>query len=118
MYSIKFRTEVLRVKKEQKLSFIAVAKKFGLSKTTVYKWSKNPEFITTRNRKATVIGINELQSDIEKFPDSYYRERATRLGASTEGIRDAMYRLKVTYKKNTSSSQEGRRSKVYVLPEN
>jgi transposase len=118
MYSKSFRKKVLRAKEEESLSFVLVAKKFGLSKTTVFKWSKNKDYITTRNRKTTIIDMQILKEDIDRFPDSYYHERAARIGASTEGIRDAMYRLKVTYKKNPKSSQEGRRKKIYILSKN
>ena len=59
-----------------------------------------------------------LRQDIEEYPDSYCYERAKRLDASASGIRDAQYRLGVTYKKNPKSSEGGSRKKIYVLPKN
>ena len=57
-----------------------------------------------------------LAKDIELYPDSYCYERATRLGVSATGIRDAQYRLGVTYKKNSETPQSRSRKKVYLLP--
>lgn len=117
-YPTSFRKKVLNIKKKEKLSFAAIGKRFGLSKTTVFKWSKNLEPQRKRNRKATKIDMGSLRLDIERYPDSYCHERAKRLGASATGIRDAQYRLGVTYKKNTKPSQSGSRKKIYVLPKN
>ena len=57
-----------------------------------------------------------LRKDIEQYPDSYCYERGKRLGVSATGIRDAQYRLGVTYKKNSKSSKGEFRKKIYVLP--
>lgn len=97
-YPINFRKKILNIKKE-KLSFAAMGKRFGISKTTVFKWSKNIEPQKNRHRKATKIDMEPLRKDIEQYPDSYCYERGKRLGASATGIRDAQYRLGVTYKK-------------------
>ena len=117
-YPISFRKKVLNIKKKEKLSFAAIAERFILSKTTVFKWSQNLEPKRTRNKKATKINMELLKQDIEQYPDSYCYERAKRLGVSASGIRDAKYRLGVTYKKNTKTSESGFRKKIYVLPEN
>lgn len=117
-YPINFRKKVLDIKRKAKLSYAAVGERFGLSKTTVFKWSKKLEPQRKRNRKATKINMELLRQDIEQYPDSYCYERARRLGGSASGIRDAQYRLGVTYKKNTESPQGGTRKKIYVLPKN
>lgn len=116
-YPISFRKKVLKIKKEEKLSFKDVAKKYGLSKTTVFKWSKklNPQL--NRNKPTSKINMKELEKDIEKYPDSYCYERAKRMGVSSTGIRDAKYRLGVTYKKKPKTSQSKSRKKIYVLPD-
>jgi hypothetical protein len=44
-----------------------------------------------------------LQEDVTNNPDSYHYERAQRLGVSASGIRLALKRLKITYKKNMES---------------
>jgi len=115
-YPVKFRKKVLKIKEQEQLSFIEVAKRFGLSKTTVFIWSQKIEPQIRRNKKAVKIDMDKLKKDIEEYPDSYCYERAKRLGASSTGIRDAQYRLGVTYKKNPKSPQGQSRKKIYVLP--
>ena len=115
-YSVHFRKKVLKIKDQEKLSFEATAKRFSISKTTIVSWTKNIEPQRTRNKKPIKIDMELLKKDIELYPDSYCYERAQRLGASATGIRDAQYRLGVTYKKNSKTSQSGSRKKVYFLP--
>ena len=115
-YSVHFRKKVLKIKDQERLSFEAVAKRFKISKTTIVSWTKNIEPQRTRNKKAIKIDMELLKKDIELYPDSYCYERAKRLGASPTGIRDAQYRLGVTYKKNSETPQSGSREKVYLLP--
>lgn len=117
-YPISFRKKVMKMKEEEKLSFPEVAKRFGLSKTTVFSWSKKLEPQKSRDSKARKIDREALKKDIEQYPDSYCYERAQRLGASATGIRDAQYRLGVTYKKNSKSSQSRSRKEIYLLPRN
>jgi transposase len=114
-YPVYFRKKVLKIKAKEKLSYIAVAKRFMLSKTTVFDWCRKLEPQKNRDKKATKIDRDALQNDIEQYPDSYCYERAERLGASATGIRDAQYRLGVTYKKNQKTSQSQSRKKIYVL---
>lgn len=114
-YPVQFRKKVLEIKADKKLSFEDVAKRFGLSKTTVFKWSKNLEPQKFRNKAWKKLSKEDLLDDIEKYPDSYSYERAKRLGLSPSGIRYAMKSLKVTYKKNPKSSKSGSRKKIYIL---
>ena len=116
-YPVLFRKKILRIKEKEGLSFLEVAERFGLSKATVFRWSKNIEPQLHRHRRWSKIDPIALKKDIEEYPDSYCYERAERLGVSETGIRDAQYRLGVTYKKNAISSQSGCRKKRYVLPE-
>ena len=115
-YPIQFRKKLLKIKEEKNLSFSEVAKKFSISKAAIFRWSKNIEPQKHRNKKWSKIDIIKLKKDIEDHPDSYCYERAKRLGVSETGIRDAQYRLGVTYKKNSKSSERGSRKKIYVLP--
>ncbi|RYE19674.1 MAG: IS630 family transposase, partial [Sphingobacteriaceae bacterium] len=62
------------------------------------------------------INNEALKNDIELYPDSYCYERAVRLGVSATGIRDAQYRLGVTYKKNSKAPEGKSRKKIYLLP--
>jgi len=115
-YSVDFRKKVLAIKDKEKLSFELSAKRFAISKTTLFSWTKNIEPQRTRNKKAVKIDMEVLRKDIELYPDSYCYERAARLGVSSTGIRDAQYRLGVTYKKNSEASEGESRKKVYLLP--
>lgn len=115
-YPIQFRRQVLKIKEKESLSFSEVAKKFSISKATIFGWSQNIEPQKHRNKKWSKIDIIKLKKDIEDHPDSYCYERAKRLGVSATGIRDAQYRLGVSYKKNPESSESGLRKKIYVLP--
>ena len=115
-YPLSFRKKVLKVKENEGLSFAGVAKKFGISKAAIFRWTKQIVPQKQRNRKWSKIDAQALKNDIEHFPDSYCYERAKRLGCSATGIRDAMYRLGVSYKKNSKASQGESRKKIYVLP--
>jgi transposase len=114
-YPVEFRKKVLQIKEKEGLSFVDVAKRFGLSKAAIFRWTKEIEPKKQRNRKWSKIDAEALKNDIEEYPDSYCYERAERLGCSATGVRDAMYRLGVSYKKNSESSQSGSRKKSYVL---
>lgn len=115
-YPITFRKKILKIKDKEGLSFAEVAKKYGISKAAIFRWSKKIEPQKQRDRKWSKINATDLKKDIEKYPYSYCYERAKRLGVSETGVRDAQYRLGVTYKKNTKSSESGSRKKIYVLP--
>ena len=117
-YPIKNKKKVLETKEKKKLSFIEAGKRFGLSKTTVFKWSKQLEPQKTRIKAWKKLSKENLIKDIEQFPDSYSYERGERLGMSTSGIRYAIKRLGITYKKNTKSPESRCRKKIYVLPKN
>lgn len=114
-YSVDFRKKVLAIKAKENISFEATAKRFDISKSALQRWSKDIEPKKTRNKKPFKIDMKALQKDIELYPDSYCYERAKRLGASSTGIRDAQYRLGVTYKKNSEASESRSRKKVYLL---
>jgi len=115
-YSINFRKKVLKIKDKENLSFNAAAKRFGISKAALFRWSKKIEPQKNRNKKAFKIDNEALKNDIRLYPDSYCYERAVRLGVSSSGIRDAQYRLGVTYKKNSKASESKSRKKIYLLP--
>lgn len=115
-YDLRFRQYVLKIRASEGLSFTKVAKRFGISKQTVYKWTKRLEPKKTRNKPATKIDMAALRQDIEKYPDAYQHERAERFGVTPMGIWHALKRLKVTYKKNPDASQSGSRKTVCLLP--
>ena len=116
-YSLDFRKKVLQVREEEGLSLESVAHRFGIGKTTIFRWTKKLEPDLTRCKPATKINMDALKGDIEAHPDAYQHERAKRLGVSKAGIWYALKRLNVTYKKNPDPSQGGPRKTLCLLPE-
>lgn len=98
-YSLHFRKKVLSVKEKEGISFASVSKRFGISKNTIFLWTKNITPKKNRNKPPTKINTKKLKEDIMLYSDSYQYERAERLGVSQSGIYSALKRLKVTYKK-------------------
>lgn len=117
-YSIDFRKKVLETREKEKLSFMEIAVRFGVGKTTVVRWTQRLEAKKTRNRPPSKINMDALKIDIEAYPDAFQYERAERFGVSRTGIKHALRRLGVTYKKNSKSSQGGLRKKICILPAN
>lgn len=111
-YSLDFRKKVLSIRSKEKLSFAQVAKRFGVSVNSVFLWSKKLEAKQTKSRPAIKIDREALMEDVKKYPDAFNYERADRLNVSTSGIRCALKRLRMSYKKNTESSQSLRRKKT------
>lgn len=116
-YSVQFRKKVLKLQSEGE-SFIKLSKRFQISTTTISRWKKQLTPKQNRNKKPIKIDNDVLKQDIQDYPDSYSYERARRLGVSASGIKHAKKRIGVTYKKNATSSQSGRRKKIYVLSTN
>ena len=98
-YSLDFRKKVLSIRSKEKLSFAETAKRFGVSVNSLFLWSKKVEPKQTKNRPAIKIDRECLMKDIEKYPDAFCYERADRLNVTASGIRSAMKRLKISYKK-------------------
>ena len=118
MYSLDFRTHVLRIGKEEGLSIRKLATRFGIGSRTIVRWKNRISPKTRRNKPATKIDMAALKKDVEDSPDAYLYERAKRLGVSSSGIYSALKRLGVTYKKNAQSSQVLSRKAIYLLPKN
>ncbi len=104
-YSIDFRRKVLEIKERDGLSSEKTALRFGISESSVFRWSKRLEPCRTRNKPATKIDMAELARDAEKYPDAFQHERAQRSGCSQRGICEALKRLKITRKKNVLPSE-------------
>ena len=114
MYPLLIRKKVLKIKVEEKTSIRKLAKRFGISRTTLFKWTKRLEEKTTRRKRATKINMTLLKKDVEENPDSYQYERANKFSVSQRCIGYALRRLGVTYKKNVSASKSERRKAYYV----
>lgn len=117
-YSIKFRRRVLKIRSLEGLSFSEAAARFGVSRQSVYNWSRRLEEKKKRNKPSTKIDTEALKRDIELYPDSYQYERAARFGVTQTGIFHALKRLKVTYQKKPELSPGGKpRKAICILPE-
>jgi transposase len=115
-YSLDFRLQVLKVKKQKALNFAETAERFGVGIASVVRWAKKPEPQTHRNKPPLKINMESLEQDIIRYPDAYHYERAERLHVSRTGIWHALNRLGVTYKKNPQASQSGFRKTLCFLP--
>ena len=115
-YDEKFRRHVLKIKEQESLSLVKVAKRFGIGKQTVYNWTKRLEEKKKRFRLPEKLCLKALEQDVKDNPDSYQYERAKRLGVSTNCIWRGLKRLGITYKKKPASSQGGCREARYFLP--
>jgi len=103
-YSLDFRKKVLKIRAKEGLSIEEVAIRFGVGKASVMGWLIDIEPKKKRNKPATKIDMEALKKDVEANPDSYQYERAARFNVSKTGIRSALIRLKLSYKKNMESS--------------
>ena len=104
-YSIDFRRQALLIKAKENLTFDEIAKRFGIGRASVVRWSKPIEAQRTRNKPATKIDMEALKQDVEEYPDAYQYERAKRLGVSQRGIGYALKRLGISCKKNVLPSK-------------
>ena len=106
-YSVDFRRKALAIKEQENLSFEEAARRFGVGKASLVRWSARPEPCRTREKPAPRIRDEALRRDVELYPDAYQYERAARLGASQQGVCSALRRLGVSRKKN-AVAPEGR----------
>ena len=60
-YPSSFRKKVLTIKEKEKLSFIEIAGRFSLSKTTIFNWSKRLDPQKHRNKKPIKIDYEALK---------------------------------------------------------
>lgn len=114
-YSLDFRRKVLLIRRKEGLTMEGVAKRFGIGKMSVLRWTKRLMAKKGRNKPSLKIDREALRKDVEAYPDAYHYERAKRLKASPTGIRDALKRLGITFKKNSLSSQGQRRRTACIL---
>ena len=98
-YSKDFRQHVLDYKEEHELTFEQTSQHFGISCRSLFRWADRVEPCVKRNKPATKVDMEQLKSDVEKYPDDYQWERAKRLGVTQSCIHYALSRLNITFKK-------------------
>ena len=99
MYSLQIRKKIIGIKEKEGLSYVKVAKRFGMSPTTVFKWSKTMKPKKGRRKPATKIDMEALKKDVKENPELYQYERAEKFRVSKSSIGYALKRMGVTYKK-------------------
>lgn len=114
-YSLDYRQRVMKIKKEENLTYEETGKRFGIGIRTLFRWKHRLQPHKTRNKPATKIDMSDLAKDIQKHPDDYLFERAQKFNVHVSTIHYAMKRLGVTYKKNSHAPQSGRKG-TYKIP--
>ena len=117
-YSLDFRKRVFAVKKKEQLTFSETSKRFHVPMNTLFRWQRRIAPKTTRNKPATKINMEALRRDVRKHPDKFQYERAKDFGVTQGAIWFALQRLKISYKKNSVSSQGQRRRAHSVSDKN
>ena len=79
-YSLDFRQKVLSIKKQEKLTGLETAVRFGIGVASITRWDKQIEPQRTRTKPATKLDMQALKQDVDNYPDAYQYERAARLG--------------------------------------
>lgn len=99
-YSIDFRKQVFKIKKQEKLTFQETSDRFGVPVRTLFRWKNRIEPITKRNKPSTKIDMEILRNEVEQHPDAYQYEHAKKFGVAQSTIFYALKRLNITNKKN------------------
>jgi transposase len=108
-YSAYFRKKVLAYRAKHNETIKATAEYFKIGTASVTRWVHKQAPCKNRNKQPLKIKDEDLIADVEKYPDAFQYERAERLKVSVAGIYHALKRLKISYKKNSASSQSRRR---------
>ena len=102
-YPLAFRQHVLRVKKQENLTYLETAERFRVGIASLMRWAKRIEPCMKRNKPATKINRQALEQDVQQYPDAYQYERAKRLGVSKSGVWWALKRLGICRKKDAGT---------------
>ncbi|WP_440863657.1 IS630 transposase-related protein [Symbiopectobacterium purcellii] len=107
----------ISTRKNEGLSIRETAKQFRIGPASVSRWINQIESkaSTTRQRK---IDKSELIKDVEQYPDAYQKERAERFGVCQKAIWQALKKLGLTYKKNSTSSESRRKRPAGISKKN
>lgn len=113
-YSGFFRKKVLAYRKRHNATIKETAEYFKIGTASVIRWVHKKEPAKTRNKSPVKIKNERLLADVRKYPDAFQYERAKRLKVSKSGIGSALKRLKISYKKNTTTSKGQRRGSYRI----
>jgi len=104
-YPTCFRKKILSYKRKHNMSIRATAKHFEIGINSVARWETRPEPAKTKSRPSIKIPEDALRKDVEDYPDDFLYERAKRFGVTAAGIHLALKRLRLSRKKNTTTSK-------------
>lgn len=121
-YSVDLRKRVLDFI-ESGGSKVEASHLFKVSLKSVFNWVRQKRREGNLEVKIRALGgykINEdqLRAYVEQHPDHYLREIASALGFSTSGIKSALKRLKISYKKNSTLQRKRRELKESLSRKN
>ncbi len=105
--------KVVAVRNKEGLTIAEAAARFDVGSASVVRWIKNVERKPQGHRRRK-IDLEALRKDVLAYPDAYQHERAQRFGVAQNAIFVALKKLPLTYKKNASSPQGGRRRTVHL----
>ncbi|MDE1193106.1 MAG: IS630 transposase-related protein [Arachidicoccus sp.] len=76
-YSIDFRKQLFKIKRQENLTFQETAERFGIPIRTLFRWQKciNPKNKAEQNLQQK-IDMEALRKDVEQHPDHYQYERS------------------------------------------
>ena len=109
-YSADFRKAAVEYK-DNGHTFLELKEVFGITNKTYADWKKlHEETGSYEKRKVTrkprKIDLERLKKALEEKPDAYLYELAEPFGCSKQAVFRALKKLKITYKKNHSSTQK------------
>ena len=96
---------VFSTKEKFDLTFEQTSQRFDVPIRTLFRWKRKMAPCRTRDMPATRLDMAQLARDVECAPDAYQWERAKRLGVAERTIGYGLQRLRISYKKNTQTSQ-------------
>lgn len=74
MYNLAFRQKVLEIREREGLSMAKVAARFDVGVASVMRWTKMLHPCVTRNKPATKIDMEVLNTDVQTYPDHFLYE--------------------------------------------
>lgn len=107
----------MEVQRKESLTFRETAKRFSIGIASLIRWHKKIE-PSGRPKNAYKIDMEALKQDVIDRPDDFLFERASRFNVTANGIHQALKRLGMSYKKNTTTSQGKRRGTYQVSGKN
>ena len=98
-YPLEFRRKVFTTKEKFQLTFQETSERFDIPIRTIFRWQRQLEPRTQRNKPATKVNMEKLAQHVKNHPDAYLRERAQVFGVTFQAIHCALKCLNISYKK-------------------